>query len=229
MPRDYLPSKDQDLLVWGQNAGPKLTATPLAFGITAPMAVSFNSALDLFSDNLAISSNPSTRTRETIAATLDSKKAFKAEAREVARVINAYPPITNAQRLSLGLTPRKGEASPINPPTISPILKIKKTEGRLMTLQLVSPDSDRRSKPEGVAGASVFAFIGSAPPADMEKWIWFGSTTKTTCEIEFAPTVPAGAQVWLTAFYFSPRSQPGPACTPVSAYIAGGVSGSIAA
>lgn len=192
-------------------------------------AASFNTKLTDFTDKLAVSSDPSTRTRENIADTLASKKLFVAEAREIARVINAYPPITNAQRLSLGLTPRKGEAAPINPPTEAPVLEVAAANGRTLRVKLRSLDSNRRGKPDDVAGATVFSFVGNAPPADMSLWKFEGSTTKTSFEVEFPPTVPAGSQVFLTAFWFSPRSQSGPACVPISAYIAGGVAASMAA
>ena len=49
---------------------------------------------------------------------------------------------------------------------------------------------------------------------------------RTVFDVEFPATVAAGAQVWLCAFWFNPRSQSGPACQPISAYLAGGVTGS---
>ena len=69
----------------------------------------------------------------------------------------------------------------------------------------------------------MFSFVGSAPPADIGQWVFQGSSTRTTFEVEFPATVPAGSQVFLCAFWFNPRSQSGPACQPISAYLAGGV------
>jgi len=49
----------------------------------------------------------------------------EAQARTLAKVVNAYPPITNAQRADLGLTVRDGTPSPIPPPATQPVVKSK--------------------------------------------------------------------------------------------------------
>jgi hypothetical protein len=41
-------------------------------------------------------------------------------------------------------------------------------------------------------------------------------------DVLFPATVASGATVWLSAFWFNPRKQPGPACDPVSANLPGG-------
>jgi hypothetical protein len=149
---------------------------------------------------------------------------LRAEARELARIINAFPGITNAQRIDLGLTPREGTISPLNPPAECPSLRVVSAIGRILKFKLQGQDTSRRGKPEGVAGATLFSFVGDEAPADIGQWKFEGSITRTEFDIEFPPTVAAGSKVYLCAFWFSPRSQSGPACEPVAAYIAGGVS-----
>jgi len=102
---------------------------------------------------------------------------------------------------------------------------VASTFGRLVKLELRAADSTRRSKPDQVQGAAIFAFVGTTPPADPQEFTFQGATTRTTIELEFGPAVPAGSQVWISGYWFSPTSQPGPMSTPISTYIAGGIAG----
>jgi hypothetical protein len=222
--RDYVPHKDADLKPWVLNLSAKLTATPVAFGVTAAQATALAALVTTWVDALAVVEDPATKTRAAIAAKNAARAPLKAEARELARIINAFPSITNEQRIELGLTPRDGTISPINPPTECPSLRVVSAIGRILKIKLQGQDTSRRGKPEGVAGATLFSFVGDEAPADIGQWKFEGSITRTEFDIEFAPSVAAGAKVWLCAFWFSPRSQSGPACEPVAAYIAGGVS-----
>jgi hypothetical protein len=222
--KDFLPTKDADLLAWANAFSSKITATPVAFGLVAAQATAFAGLLTTWSADLAVATDPATRTRAAIAAKNASRAPLKAEARELARIINAFPSITNEQRIELGLTPRDGTISPINPPTECPSLRVVSAIGRILKIKLQGQDTSRRGKPEGVAGATLFSFVGDEAPADIGQWKFEGSITRTEFDIEFPPTVAAGSKVYLCAFWFSPRSQSGPACEPVAAYIAGGVS-----
>lgn len=225
--KDFLPSKDAELLAWSTSFAQKITATPTAFGLVMSQATSYQTLHDAFDAALATSTDPATRTRGTISWKTDKRAAMKLMARELARIINAFPSITNQQRIDLGLNPRAGEISPIQPPQDPPVLEVLAAVGRTLKVRLHALGSDRRGKPDGCDGATVMSYIGSAPPADITEWVFQGSTTRTLFDVEFPPSVPAGAQVWLAAFWFNPRCQSGPACQPVSAYLAGGMTGSL--
>jgi hypothetical protein len=220
---DFLPAKNAELLAWSSSFSEKINLTPTAFGLVASQSAGYQTLHEAFENALSISSDPATRTRGTVQATRDARTPLKAEARELARIINAFPSITNQQRIDLGLTPRTNEPSPINPPEEPPVLEVVSANGRIVKVRLRGQNSEGRGKPEGVDGATVFAFIGAAPPADITQWIFMGSTTRTIFDVEFPSSAPAGAQVWLTAFWKNPRDMSGPACAPVAAYLAGGV------
>src|SRR6516162_9145654 len=194
MTRDFLPAKDADLLAWSSNFSAKITAEAVSIGLTASQATQYSTLSGAFASALATATEPSTRTRGTISAKNVARTALKAQARDLARIVNAYPPITNQQRIDLGLTPRSGTQTPIQPPTESPVLEVVSANGRILKLKIHSPSSPRRSKPAGVNGSSIFSFVGSAPPADIANWKFEGSTTRTLVDVEFPPTVPAGAQ-----------------------------------
>ena len=227
--KDFLPTKDAELLAWSANFSELISGDPTLYGLTAGQATAYAALHAAFAAALETAVEPSTRTRGAVAAKNDARTPLKAMARELARIANALPAITNQQRIDLGLNPRDNEPSPINPPTESPVLEVVSAVGRTMKIKLRAVNSDRRGKPEGVDGATVFSFVGEEPPTDIAQWKFEGSTTRTIFALEFPATVPAGAQVWLTAFWFNPRSHSGPACQPVSAFVAGGVGVSQAA
>lgn len=227
MAKDFIPNVDSELLAWAVSNSAKITATPLVFGLTAPIAVSYAAAVADFETKLAVVTDPQTKTRGATSAKNDSKRDLKAAAREWARTVNAFPSITNEQRIDLGLNPRTGEVSPINAPSEPPAMEVLGAIGRTLKVRVHAINSERRGKPEHVQACVVMYFVGSQPPADITEWIYSGSSSRTVFDVEFPATVAAGAQVYLCAFWVSPRMQQGPACQPISAYLAGGVTGSM--
>jgi hypothetical protein len=202
-----------------------ISSTPVTFGLTAAQATAYAALHTAFAAALATATEPATRTRGTVSLKDDKRADLKAKARELARIVNAFPAVTNQQRIDLGLNPRGGAVGPINPPTEPPVMEVLAAVGRTLKVRVHAMGSDRRGKPEGVAGCSVFSYVGAAPPADISAWVFQGSSSRTAFDVEFPPTVAAGAQVFLCAFWYSPRAQGGPACQPISAYLAGGVTG----
>ena len=223
MSRSFLPTRDALLLDWSNNFSAKISASATTYGLTTAQATFYGTLHTSWSSAYTTATAPSTRTHGTIAAKNAARTLVKANARLLARIVQATASVTAQQKIDLGLTPRDVNPTPINPPTEAPVLEIVAALGRTLKVNLRSVGSDRRGKPDGVHGASLFSFVGATPPADIAEWTFQGSTTRASFDVEFAPTVPAGSQVWLTAFWFNPRSQSGPACTPISAYIAGGV------
>ena len=76
----------------------------------------------------------------------------------------------------------------------------------------------------GVKGASIFRYIGENAPNSVEGWTFAGNTTKTVYEVTLPAETPAGSKVWITAYWFNGKMQSGPAATPVSIHIPGGLS-----
>jgi hypothetical protein len=61
--------------------------------------------------------------------------------------------------------------------------------------------------------------VGATAPEDPSAYKFEGSTTRSVINVVFPLSVAEGAKVWITAFYFNPRSMSGPGCAPVSAYM----------
>jgi hypothetical protein len=135
-------------------------------------------------------------------------------------VIQAYPPLTNTQRVALGITVPDEEPTPVPPPADPPVLTIVSTLGRTVELQLRDfNNTEKRGKPANVAGATILMYVGEEAPIDPAQWQFCLNTTKTTIHYDFAPSVPAGSKVWLIAFWRNRKDQSGPAAVPASTRI----------
>lgn len=223
MPTDFIPARDADLVAWGQNFSALISAGPVPLGLTAAQASAFAALNTAYAAAYTTATEPSTRTRGTVASKREARRLLVDNARLLARLIQAEPTVTPTQKIDLGLTPRDVAPSPINPPTDAPVLEVVSVSGRSMKIKLRAAGSDGRGKPEGVAGASVFSLVADEPTLDITKWTFMGSITRTTFDVEFPASVEPGSRVFLCAFWFSPRSQSGPACDPVGAYLGGGM------
>ena len=223
MPRDFFPGREADIVTWTNNFATLITANAVSYGLTAAQAASYSARSQDFIAKHQAANDPSTRSPSAIVAKDMSKALLAAEARLLARIVQATPTVTPQQKSDLGLTIRDQEPTPIPPPGAAPGLVVVSAAGNAVRIRLHdSVNPTRRGKPDGVAGASVFSFVGATPPAELSAWTFEGNLTRTTADVLFPAGTAPGAKVWLCARWFNPRAQGGPACAPVGANIPGG-------
>jgi hypothetical protein len=99
----------------------------------------------------------------------------------------------------------------------------------MVRIKLKDATSESRGRPDGVAGAAIFSFVGTTAPTTPDGWKFEGNTAKTVTEITFPETVPNGATVWVTAMWFNAKTESGPGALPVSTNIQGGAAEPLAA
>jgi hypothetical protein len=220
MYKSFIPASDVGARDWGDNFTDLVTLDFAVYGITEEQSLALSAAFTAYDTDLTKALNPATRGVASIFAKDQSKTAFVELARELARIIQARPTITDQQKLDLGLTVRK-QRSPIEPPTEAPTLDVISVSGRTVKARLHAV-TVHRGKPAGVAGANIYAFVGANPPAELDQWEFKFNTTRTVAEVEFDTAVAAGSQVWLTACWYNPRAQTGPSAAPVGANLPGG-------
>ncbi len=225
MATNFIPSREADLLAWANNFATLITADPTAYGLDAIQATTFSTYRDDFATAYTTSVEPTTRTPPSIVTKRNAKAVLIQNARLLARIVQADPSVTDTQIADLGLTVRDDEPTPVPVPDEAPAMDIVSVTGRIISLRLHDPKSaSKRGKPAGVQGATVLSFVGDEAPADIDDWTFEGSITRTTIDVEIAATVPGGSKVWLTAFWFNPRLQSGPAAAPLSTRIGDGLS-----
>jgi hypothetical protein len=222
MPTDFIPSREPELVTWTTSFASQIVSTPTAFGLVAAQATAYQTLSTAFITAYNTARADGTRTPAAISTKNQAKVNLIASARSLAKIIQSYPGLTNAQRLSLGLTVH-ATPTPIPPPGIAPDLDIVSSVGNTVKIRLHDATSgSKRGKPAGVAGASVFSFVGAVPPTDAAGWTFEGNTTKTVVDVVFPSATAPGARVWLCAFWYNAKSQSGPACAGVGTNIPGG-------
>jgi len=222
MSKNFLPGREAELVDWMNQFETKLEAKGANYGPSPVQIAAFQSAVSVYSTAYTVATDPETRSPSKVVAKNAAKKTAVTEARLVARIIQANPGVSSEQKKELGLTVREGGRIPTPVPSSSPVIRVLKTEGRLVTLEL-SQTRARRGKPSKVAGATIFTFTGPVAPQGADGWKFIENTTKTTVQIPFPPS-STGDTIWITAFWSNSRDESGPAAAPISiALPAGGV------
>lgn len=229
MATDFVPSREADLVNFSSNFNDKIALSPTTYGLTLPQSAAYTVLHDAFVAAFNVLQDPVTKSPSNVLAKNNAKEALidgPGGIRYLARIVQGAPGVTNVAKFDLGLTVRDVEPTPVPIPSVAPAMEIVSNVARTVTVRLHDPATPtKRGKPEGVAGATVFSWVGEDnPPLDVKAWKFEGSITKTNkIAVPFPITVEDGAKVWLTAFWFNPRSQSGPPCDPVSTRIIGGL------
>lgn len=224
MPDSFIPSRESELVTWSNNFNTLINATPVAYGLSSAQTLTFTGMHNAFVSAYQIANDPSTRTPSAIVTKDDAKDVMVDNARDLVGIVQSFPGTTDTQRSDLGITVPDTEPTPIPAPRDPPGLDIVSAVGRTVILRLHdSTSTTSRGKPDGVAGATVFSFVGAAAPVEIDDWKFEGNTTRTSFEVNFDADVVNGALVWFTSFWFNPRAQSGPAALPVSTNIPGGL------
>jgi len=222
---DYLPAKEAELVTWSNHFASLLTAgTGDNYGLTALQTAAFDNLNTAWVDAYNIANGNDTRTPSSIVAKDNAKRAMIENARELARIIQANPGVTDQEKSDLGLTVRDTEPSPVPAPAYAPGISIVSAIGTQVEIRLhdVQNPENVRGKPAGVAGAAVLTAFGSAPPllSDPSAWTWQGNTSRTITMIDFAGQ-PSGTTAWITAVWYNAKAQTGPPTQPISVQIPG--------
>lgn len=213
------PTKTDLLKGWSTNFRAKLSAAPTTVGCTALDATQY-AALDTdFQARCVTSENPATKTKVTEEELAISKNALLLRARQLCRVINAYPGTTDAIRVSFGLNPRDVIPTPSPVPVTRPQLTVD-AYGNVRMVDEATPT--RRAKPKGTFGAVVFTVVlpaGTPGPTTPEEARYFGVRTTDRFGV---PVTAAddGKILWALATWINTRGEHGPVSAPAFAKIA---------
>ena len=219
MPRpDYLPRRDLEFLAWVANFTGRVISDPPAYGISPADAAGLQMLAEDFAAVLAATNNPITRTAPIVAAKNAARAALVARIRQLARIIRAHPPVGDAARIDLGLTPVSATPPPSGRPHSRPLLSAKTLADNRVRLRLSDDAATmRRGKPPGTVGAVLLMKIGGPPPEGCEGCAYAGIIT-TALHTLILPPAAARQDVWLTARWFNLRGEEGPAAAPVRAF-----------
>jgi hypothetical protein len=198
-----------------------ITPSPGTYGLATSDVTYLSGLVTSYSDALAITDEPSTRTTVTIEARNMAKRSLIAGMRLLYKKVLAAN-LTPDKIAALHLPQRDLEPTEIGIPGKAAVA-VKERDENLVTVQITDPsDPNRRGKPPGVSGIAIFSYVGEIAPTTAEGWLFQGNTTRMKARIAFPASVAPGSKVWLTACFFNPRGMTGQAATPVSTYLPGG-------
>jgi hypothetical protein len=223
MSTNWLPTRESDLLTWTREYLSVCRGQPADYGLTAEQVSTLTEAKDAFALAHATANNPITRSPANVEIKNEKKAALVALVRELVRVNQSWPAMTNAKRAQLGISLRGNEPTPIPAPEVAPQLDITGVTGRTVHLRVRDAESGKRRKPEGVYAVTILRYVGSTIPEDMDEWVFVGNETRLDAKVTLADRYQPGTQVWFTAFWTNRRGESGPACIPLSTHLGYGV------
>ena len=219
MPRhDYLPRRDLELVAWAERFAARLVADPPAYGISPADAAALQTLCADFASAMTAATNPITRTAPAVARKNSARAALVGRIRQIARIVRAHPPVADAARIDLGLTPRSATPPPSGRPQSRPLLSAKTLADNRVRLRLCDDGGTmRRGKPPGTVGAVLLIKIGGDPPDAPGQCAYAGIVT-TALHTLILPPAAARQDVWLTARWFNLRGEEGPPAAPVRTF-----------
>jgi hypothetical protein len=229
MGRNFYSGTDAELASGSTNVVSIITPSPVTYGITSAIVVSYTALTTNFNDLYDQVIAPATRTPILVASKNNAKKLLKTASANLARIFVGGSLVTNEMLQALRMNERViPQPRPV--PPFAPVVEYVSCNGRLVTIKLHgAPPDTGRGKPFGATSANIFTFVGDEPPTDPRAYYFEGASTRPTTQIQFPNTVASGATVWISACWVSARGQRSPGSVPISCTIQGGAIPSAAA
>lgn len=163
----YIPSKDAELINWGENYTDLLTADPGKYGLDDADALDLQNYFDAFDSAYALAINPTTRTALAVAVKDGQKVLFLGVARAYAAIIRANQGVTPEDKAALGLAIPDPTPTPVPTPTTSPVIVIPYAAVGIHVMSIVDQLTPTlKAKPFGVAGCLLYRATGAVAPTD---------------------------------------------------------------
>jgi hypothetical protein len=124
MGRSFFTGSYAALYAGSNNFSTKISATPTAFGLSAPQATAYAALNDAYAAAYLAAETIETRTRGTVQARNDAAEPLVNMASDLAKIIEGTATVTNQQRIDLGLSVRK-TPEPIAAPGTCSNFKVK--------------------------------------------------------------------------------------------------------
>lgn len=218
---DFIPHRDAELMPWLANYGQLVGVNFADYGLTQQQATAIAALIASLNGPWALIQNGTTRSPANIIQFQELKRQVVKAVRAQVRVIQANPGTTDQMRRDLRITVPAAR-QPVGVPGEAPVGEVVERFANVVRLKLHDGSGTRRGKPAGVAGASVFTFVGAVAPLDPSKWTAVGQTSRTTMDVPFDPELPAGTQVHLCAYWYNAKGESSVSCNPISTTLVGG-------
>lgn len=223
MPRDFYPRRESDIQSFTTNFSAILSADPEAYGLTPARVDEYSALQQAFSDAYITAQNPGANSSSSVAFKESCRVALEAGTRPLVKTIKGQPTVTDAMRISLGLSGRPTRRHHVFVPDKPPILRVIDSVGGTVRVRLVDAESTRRGLPRDARMALVFGFVGEFPPADCSLWKCNRATSHAVTQVRLGDAIGPGTKVWLKACWTNARGEQGPSSAPIHTYLQDGM------
>ena len=226
MPRDFYPRAERDIVKWTNNFSSRLITDPQRYTVTEGQASAYAERQATFAAAHR-AARVRGRAKSDTGVTVTKEMArviLEAETRKLVTQIRASKGVSVDDKLKLGIRMLNGPKHRIKRPDTAPGIEVLDVDGRTAHVRLIDLENAIiGAKPKGVAGAVILSHVGAQPPTDPADWRFERNTTKCRFDFTFRGEIPAGETVWLTAYWYNPRREIGPACEAVCTNVRSGV------
>lgn len=217
---DFLPRKEDLLLGWSLNFSRRISESPGEYGLTMQQADDYAALHAAFAAALQKTARP-VRSMVTVCEKNEAMQQLKTAARQLSMLVKGTAAVTAAQRLDLGINPGITHATRAHAPAGTPSIVVEEVRGATAFIKIEDSFINRRGKPPGIHGATLFTFVGANPPPGVSGWTFHSTTTARRVQVDF-PDIAPGQEVWFTACWLNARLQRGPWSAPRSTRLPGG-------
>jgi hypothetical protein len=182
----YLPATLLGLQNWAITFGDYIETNFAAVGLTTGQQSTFNGIKETFIAALAASTNPTTRSPVTVAATETAKLALLEQIYLLVPIVQTSPLTDDAERAAMGLTIRKTTRTPVPTPTAVPVLSANRLVSLQVTLRVNDVENNSNRFPPNTVGANIYMKISTTPPASIADCEFVGRMTKRFFVVDYA-------------------------------------------
>ncbi|MEK6701192.1 MAG: hypothetical protein AABZ53_02940 [Planctomycetota bacterium] len=216
----YIPSRDADLESWLQNFKTLIAATPTNYGLVAADGTAITTSYTAWHTAFLAATNPTTRTKITVAAKNQQKALTLVLVRGYAATIRANLAVSDAFKAGLGLHIKDTQPTPVPPPSTYPVLAIRSMGAGLQNLIATDQGaSDSRARPVGSAGLLIYRAIATGPVGEPTAATFLAFVGRPALQSTFI-SADSGKTATYFARWTNAKGEMGPWSPPVSLPIA---------
>jgi hypothetical protein len=210
MNSDFIPKADRTFLTWLKTLIAYLQSKYATWNIPQTEVDELGTLTTTFEQTLEIAETPSTRTKVTVQAKKDARKAVESKTRIVLKAYVTYnPAVTNADRDAMELPIHKTSRTPV-----PVILSVPKAEVKLPSpavVEIIFYDSEKqgKAKPAGAHGVEVDYAILDTPPDDWKQLVHSIFDTRSPLRLTFDGT-DRGKTLYFALRWENTRGEKGP-------------------
>lgn len=216
----YIPAEEDAALAWMTVFAAGLTNQGAVYMVSAADALAVTNAVSAFADALAITQDPATKTKVTVADKDLARLSAEQICRQFAMMIKENAGISDPDKIAIGVRPANNSREPIPAPDTSPLMNIIAATPGSMTLRYsdsMTPDTGR--KPYGVISLQLFCHVGETPTVNEDDALFLNNYTKNPIGVGFDPADDGKIATFFSRWQ-TRRGDVGPWSLPVSMRIA---------